>query len=151
MTYGRMLDYWVIMGIMFFTENKIWLTAPSNSKNKKQMNKTSYLNSLLFSNAVLQHFIHGDTCTPVHWQTKAEALNPQISLKNLWCVNHIPTSKINIRIISITMTWACLFSIVKLKGVNLIEIIWHFCDIQIQQIHRRKMCGGPICLVERSA
>lgn len=129
------------------------LAAPSNSKNKKQMKKTSYLNSL-FSNPVLQHFVHGNTCTCViHtgrqrlWIT---ALKPQISLKNLRCVYYIPTGKINIRIIWVTMTWASLFSIMRLKRLNPIEIIWHFCDIQIQQIHSA-MCGGLVCLVERSA
>lgn len=103
------------------------------------MKKTSYLNSL-FSNPVLQHFVHGNTCTRViHtgrqrlWIT---ALKPQKSLKNLRCVYYIPTGKINIRIISVTMTWASLFSIMRLKRLNPIEIIWHFCDIQIQQIHR---------------
>lgn len=103
-----MLEYWVITNIMFFTENKIWLAASSNSKNKKQMNKTSYLNLLLFSNPVLQHFVQGNTCSHViHAGKKRQwiaALKPQISLKNLGYGYHIPTRKINTYIISVTMT-----------------------------------------------
>lgn len=98
----------MITDIMFFTENKIWLTASSNSKNKKQMNKTSYLNSLLFSNPVLQYFVHGNTCTHVIHAGKQRqwiaALKLQISLKNLGYGYHIPTGKINTYIISVTMT-----------------------------------------------